>query len=68
MPIQRCQSGGKSGYKWGEKGHCYTGPGAREKAAKQGRAIERQKHMKGEQSELSGKELVELYLYDDEGK
>jgi len=62
MPIQRCQSDGKSGYKWGDQGHCYTGPGAREKAAKQGRAIERQKHMKGERSELTGKELADLYL------
>lgn len=24
MPIQECQSGNKRGYKWGEKGKCYT--------------------------------------------
>jgi len=35
----KCKKGGKSGYKYGASGHCYTGPGARAKAAKQGRAI-----------------------------
>ena len=39
MPVKRCTSRGKPGYKWGDKGKCYTGPGARVKAAKQGRAI-----------------------------
>ena len=39
MPVKRCTSRGKPGYKWGDKGKCYTGPGARAKAAKQGRAI-----------------------------
>ena len=24
MPIQRCKSHGKPGYKWGSKGTCYT--------------------------------------------
>ena len=40
MPVKRCNSGGKSGWKWGDKGKCYTGPGAKKKAIKQGVAIE----------------------------
>lgn len=39
MPIQRCISSGKSGYKWGASGKCYTGPGARKRARKQELAI-----------------------------
>lgn len=47
MPVKRCQSGGKPGYKWGDKGKCYTyTPGdkagakrARARAAKQGAAV-----------------------------
>jgi len=37
MPLQRC---GNNGWKWGKQGHCYTGPGAKKKAIKQGLAIE----------------------------
>jgi hypothetical protein len=48
MPVMPCSSGGKSGYKYGEGGKCYTYTSgntqsriaARAKAAKQGRAIE----------------------------
>ena len=36
MPIKKC---GKTGYKFGESGKCYSGSGAREKAVKQGQAI-----------------------------
>ena len=36
MPIRRTPDGG---YQWGESGKVYHGPGAKEKAAKQGRAI-----------------------------
>lgn len=39
MPLMRCQKKGKSGWKWGKSGHCYTGKGAKSKAAKQGKAI-----------------------------
>lgn len=39
MPVKKCQSSGKSGKKWGNKGKCYTGPGATTKAGKQGVAI-----------------------------
>jgi len=39
MPLKKCTKNGKSGWKWGDSGACYTGPGARKKAIKQGRAI-----------------------------
>lgn len=38
MPLKRCSSEGKSGWKYGNSGHCYTGPGAKKKAIKQGLA------------------------------
>lgn len=41
MPLKRCGDGNK-GWKWGESGKCYTGPGAREKALTQMRAIKSQ--------------------------
>tara|TARA_R100000808_G_C2154617_1_gene165735 strand:+ start:8612 stop:8917 length:306 start_codon:yes stop_codon:yes gene_type:complete len=40
MPLKRCTSDSKSGYKWGNKGTCYTGKDAKKKAIKQGIAIE----------------------------
>lgn len=68
MPVMSCSSDGKSGYKYGESGHCYTHDGsekskkmAHNKAAKQGRAIEISKHMKGEQI-LSFSDLLKLSL------
>ena len=66
MPLMRCQENGKSGWKWGSEGHCYSGPGGKGKAKKQGRAIERNKHMKGEKSTESGKDLAELYLDEED--
>lgn len=39
MPVKKCKTKGKSGYKYGSKGKCYTGKGGRKKATKQGRAI-----------------------------
>lgn len=47
MPVQRCQSNGKPGFKWGQSGKCYTyTPGnkasrerAKASAAAQGRAV-----------------------------
>jgi uracil-DNA glycosylase family 4 len=39
MPLKRCQSGGKSGWKWGDAGKCYTGDGAKKKALAQGAAM-----------------------------
>ncbi len=42
MPVKKVQTTkqGKpvSGYKWGSSGKIYTGPGAKQKAAAQGRA------------------------------
>jgi uncharacterized protein with gpF-like domain len=35
----QCQFNGQPGYKFGKSGKCYTGPGARKKAAQQGQAI-----------------------------
>lgn len=39
MPLKRCQKSGKRGWKWGSSGKCFIGPGAKEKATKQGKAI-----------------------------
>ena len=47
MPLKKCQKGGKSGYKWGDSGKCYTyttgnktsQKSAKKKAIKQGLAI-----------------------------
>ena len=39
MPVKKCKAKGKAGYKYGSKGKCYTGKGAKGKASKQGRAI-----------------------------
>ena len=39
MPVMRVQGpGGRVGYRWGTSGKVYTGPGAKEKAQRQGRA------------------------------
>ena len=40
MPLKRCTIDGKAGYQWGDEGRCYTGPGAKKKAIRQGVAIE----------------------------
>jgi hypothetical protein len=40
MPLTSCTVDGKSGFRWGTKGKCYTGPGAKKKALKQGIAEE----------------------------
>lgn len=39
MPLKQCESGGESGWKWGDSGKCYTGPGAKQKAIRQALAI-----------------------------
>lgn len=48
MPLEKCKKGGKSGWKWGDSGACYVGPGAKKKAIKQGIAIEGPKKFKTE--------------------
>lgn len=35
MPVQRCSKDGKSGWRWGSDGECYTGPAAKQKAIDQ---------------------------------
>jgi hypothetical protein len=52
MPVKRCRSNGRPGYKWGDSGKCYTyTPGnkrsraaAKAKAAKQGKAVKANKN------------------------
>jgi hypothetical protein len=39
MPVQKCTKDGKSGFKYGSTGTCYTGKEAKQKAIKQGLAI-----------------------------
>lgn len=47
MPLMRCTKNGKSGWKWGKSGKCYTGPGAKKKATKQGRAVKASQARRG---------------------
>jgi len=39
MPVQKCSRAGRPGYKWGQSGKCYVGPGAKAKASRQGAAV-----------------------------
>jgi hypothetical protein len=39
MPVKKCQSKGKTGWKYGDTGKCYTGKDAKKKAIKQGLAV-----------------------------
>lgn len=39
MPVERCQTMGRQGFRWGKSGFCYTGAGARQKAERQGVAV-----------------------------
>jgi hypothetical protein len=39
MPIKQCQINGKSGWKWGDVGTCYTGPKGKKRAIAQAIAI-----------------------------
>lgn len=66
MPLKRCQDDGKDGWKWGDSGKCYTGPGAKEKAKKQGRAIERQKHLDNQASTETPKDLLNLHILEED--
>lgn len=43
MPVEKLKINGKIYYRWSENGKKYTGKGAKQKAAKQGRAIEHNK-------------------------
>lgn len=61
MPLKKCSSNNKSGWKWGDKGHCYTGKDAKKKALKQGYVIDPQ-HFKEEitKSNISKDEILDL--------
>lgn len=39
MPFKKCQSKNKTGIKYGDSGHCYTGKDAKSKAVQQMKAI-----------------------------
>lgn len=39
MPIKKCQTDGKKGFKYGDSGHCYPGNEGKAKAQKQAVAI-----------------------------
>jgi hypothetical protein len=39
MPLKQCQINGKSGWKWGNEGTCYTGPNGKRSAIAQAIAI-----------------------------
>lgn len=59
MPLTKCSKNGESGYRWGNKGACYTGPGAKQKALKQGFA-----ENKGDEKAFK-QELSKAGLLDD---
>ncbi len=59
MPLKRCEG---DGWKWGDSGKCYKGPGAKKKAIRQGLAVEGPDKFK---QEVSASELLEAYLYED---
>ncbi len=43
MPLLQCTIDGQKGYKWGKSGTCYPGESGKERALKQGQAIEASK-------------------------
>lgn len=65
MPLKKCSKDGKSGWKYGDSGHCYTGPGAKKKAIKQGIAIDGPEGFKtnAEYTEAELNEAIEEVVY-----
>jgi len=59
MPIMRCQKDGKSGYKWGESGVCFTGSNARARATAVARAVHARRG-----AEKSGANVDDISLSD----
>lgn len=60
MPLQNCTTKeGKSGWKWGDSGHCYRD---KKMALKQGVAIEKDKQRRGEKSYFDAQEGILLEL------
>lgn len=60
MPLQRCKKDGQNGWQYGQGGACYTGPGAKKKAIKQGIAIQENGGPKFESRKGKGKSKGEL--------
>ena len=71
MPLKKCTVDGQAGYQWGKAGKCYTGPGAKKKAIKQGVAIEGPKKFSQKAVEediaLSAEDIdaVANFMYDE---
>ena len=63
MPLKQCTKDGKKGFKWGDNGVCYIGPGARAKALKQGRAIEMSKATHNREAIEKGQSLEVLTIH-----
>jgi len=64
MPLKRCSNDGKSGYKWGDKGNCYTGKDAKKKAIRQGVAIEGPEKFSQKASlDKEGSKIVVDYMF-----
>lgn len=58
MPLEKCSSDGKSGWRYGKSGHCYVGPGAKKKAIKQGLA---EQYNGGETFKASDETQIDVY-------
>lgn len=61
MPLQRCKSGGVSGWRWGDAGKCYTGKDAKKRAIKQGIAVEGPDQFR---AEAEADAVIEVMLLD----
>lgn len=64
MPLKKCTSDGKSGYKGGDSGKCYIGKDAKKLAIKQGIRIEGPEKFKKEMASAENVEKItdEEYL------
>lgn len=63
MPLKQCTNDGKSGWKWGDSGHCYTGPNGKKQAIRQGVAVEGPDKFRNiMQSEGNARQDVEIML------
>ena len=62
MPLKKCQIKGVNGWKWGNKGKCYTGVGARKKAIQQAKAIEASKHSKDTRNDQADGRYMQMVV------
>jgi hypothetical protein len=65
MPLMRCNKDNKSGWNFGDSGHCYTGPDARKNAMKQGYMMHKDEWNKAvfsavENGEMTKAEVAEI--------